>query len=116
MRIARRLLALALLAALGVAAWRFVGSNDEAVRVELLWLELGPAPLWGVLLGAFGAGVLLGGGALLYQLLRQALTARRYRKAVGALEAEVHQLRNLPLSEEETAAAGSRSRPARGSG
>lgn len=122
MRTARRLLALAILAGLGIAAWRFVGANAEATRVDLLWLELGPAPLWGVLLAAFGLGALLGGGALLYQLVRQSLTARRYRKAVASLEAEIHQLRNLPLADREAAVgagppvAGTRRRPARGSG
>ena len=48
---------------------------------------------------AFGSGV---GLATLLGLVRGArirLVSRRYRKAILGLEAEVHQLRNLPLSE-----------------
>ena len=38
-----------------------------------------------------------------YAMARARLLARRYRKRLAGLEAEVHQLRNLPLAGDETA-------------
>ena len=39
-----------------------------------------------------------------YQMAKLGLVARRYRKAVRGLESEVHQLRNLPLADDEGSA------------
>jgi hypothetical protein len=48
-------------------------------------------------------------------LARSRLVARRYRREVGGLEAEIHQLRNLPLAAEgETAGASEFDRRANG--
>jgi len=47
------------------------------------------------------AGAAVTGVFATMQLARQGLLSRRYRKIIRDLEAEVHQLRNLPLSEEE---------------
>lgn len=99
MRTVRRLLALALFVGVLVLGWNFAGQNPEPVQVALPLLEpLPPKPLWLVLVVSFGAGALLVGLVALYDRARLSLTARRWRKTADRLEAEVHQLRNLPLA------------------
>ncbi len=111
MRTIRRLLALALFAGLFYVAWRFTHSNEGTIRIDWLLGETPPLPVWLALLAAFGLGALSAGAALLYELVKKSLVARRYRKAVHGLESEIHQLRNLPLAGEETGAAARRSTP-----
>lgn len=106
MRIARRLFVLLLFAGLFGFAWRFTHGNTEAVAVDLVAWETPLLPLWGVVLGSFALGAACAGASLLYELARKSLLARRYRKAVAGLESEIHQLRNLPLAEEEPPPAG----------
>jgi uncharacterized integral membrane protein len=95
-----RLLWMSLFVGVLVIGWRFAGANGETVRIALPIGEFAPAPLWQALLAAFAAGA--GAAALigLYQVAKLRLVGRRYRKAVRGLEAEVHQLRTLPLSGE----------------
>jgi uncharacterized integral membrane protein len=100
MRWARRVLWLALVGALLVGGWRFASRNGAEVQVDLLFVELAPTPLWTVLLGAFALGAAAAGLAALWEVLRLGLVSRRYRKAMRRLEAEVHELRNLPLAAE----------------
>lgn len=119
MRTARRLLALALVVGGGFVAYRFVRANEVEVPVHLVAVELGPVPVSLALAVAFAAGLALGVAALLYPTVRNALAARRYRKALDALEQELHQLRSLPLAEEQGGArraSGGSGRSARGSG
>jgi hypothetical protein len=101
MKIARRLLALAVFAGLFWLAWEFTHRNNDEVTVDLLVWYTPPIPKWAALVAAFGAGALGTGLLLSWSLLRTRLVARRYRKAVGGLESEIHQLRNLPLAGEE---------------
>ena len=58
-------------------------------------------PVWAVIVCSFAAGAGLVGLYTAYRGVRAGLVARRYRVAVQELEAEVHQLRNLPLAAEE---------------
>jgi uncharacterized integral membrane protein len=109
MRTFRRLLAFAVFVAALVLGWRFAGANLDPVRIQYLVGTTGEIPLWGALLASAGAGAALAGLVGLYQAARLSLTARRWRKVARGLEAELHQLRNLPL-----AAAGD-APPARGS-
>ena len=104
MRLARRLIGLALFAAALVGGWRFAAENSVPVTVSYLAGEIGGVPLWAVLLVAFGAGMAVTGVVALLQLARLGLVSRRYRKTAHGLEAEVHQLRNLPLSDDSEAA------------
>jgi len=94
-----RIVYAALVVALLVVAYQFTGRNPEPVSVRLFGWSSAPQPLWLVLVAAFGAGFAL--AALLFgtRLARSTLVARRYRKVVSSLEAEVHQLRNVPLAE-----------------
>jgi uncharacterized integral membrane protein len=103
MKIIRRVLSLAVMALAFAAAYQF-GKNADPISVSLFRWTTPPAPTWLVLLAAFGAGALLAAVLLGYQLARLSLLSRRYRKEVGALESEVHQLRNLPLAAEGPAA------------
>ena len=103
MRIAQRLLVVAIFVAALAAGWRFAGQNASPVTVDYLLGQVGEVALWVALLGAFALGSLLATGAWLFQIAKLRLVVRRYRKSVQRLEAEVHQLRNLPLAAEEPA-------------
>ena len=56
-----------------------------------------------VLLGTFVLGALTGTLVCLLPLARTSLTARRYRRSIAGLEAEIHELRTLPLGPERAA-------------
>jgi uncharacterized integral membrane protein len=98
MTIVRRLLVLALFAGAFAATWQFVGRNAAPVDVDFWFRRTPSQPLWLVLLASFALGALAAGLALTFRMARLSLLARRYRRAVAALESEVHQLRNLPLA------------------
>jgi uncharacterized integral membrane protein len=105
MRMVRRLLGLALFVAALVIGWSFAHRNPDAVRVDLLLAQPAGQPLWLVLVAAFAAGALCAGLIGFYHAARLRLTARRYRRAAAGLEAEIHQLRNLPLAAQQEGAA-----------
>ena len=101
MRIARRLLALVIFLVVLIGAWRFASENSDPVRVYFWLGETKEVELWVVLAMAFLGGALCTGLLASYRLARAGLLARRYRVAVTGLEAELHQLRNLPLAAED---------------
>jgi uncharacterized integral membrane protein len=105
MQTVRRVIVLALFAALFVAAWRFASTNANEIRVDLLFFQIPAVPLWVALLSAFGIGVVLTGASVGYQVIKKNLVARRYRKTVRNLQSEIHQLRNLPLAGTDSAPA-----------
>jgi uncharacterized integral membrane protein len=98
MRSVRRLVAIAIFVAALVLGWKFAHANLEPVSVHYLVGVLAEIPLWAALVGAFGAGAVLVAIGALVPLARVGLTARRWRKVARELEAELHQLRNLPLA------------------
>jgi len=97
MRALRRALAVVVCVGLLVAGWRFAALHPQPVRVHYLLGETEQS-LWVALVGAFVAGAAFVAGLAALQLARLSMLARRYRKAAGRLEAEVHELRNLPLA------------------
>jgi len=97
MRTVRRLLLLAVFAALFYAAWQFVGGNGQEVSIELVMLRIS-VPLWAALLAAFVLGALSAGASLVYEIAKKSYALLRYRKQMAGLESEIHQLRNLPLA------------------
>lgn len=99
----RRLVGVALLAGVMVGGWQFAAKNATPVSIDYVFGQIEGVTLWQALLGAFASGALLVGVLHLYGVLKHGLVTRRYRKAVDGLEAEVHQLRNLPLAPEESA-------------
>jgi uncharacterized integral membrane protein len=119
MQTVRRLMALSLFAGLFFIVWRFASTNAIEIPVDLVFFQTPAAPIWVVLLIAFGVGVLLAGVSLFYVVVKKNLVARRYRKAVRGLESEIHQLRNLPLAATDSAlpsGAGAEGQDGEGSG
>jgi len=100
MRLARRLLALVVFVGLLFVGWRFAGSNAQLVPVHYPGGQFAERALWAILLVAFGSGVVLATLVAVVRGARIRLVSRRYRKLVDSLQAEVHQLRSLPLSEQ----------------
>ena len=100
MRWLRRLLLIALLVAAMVAGWQFAAENQDPVDVSYVLGEFLAVPLWQVMLVAFGSGAGLVALWTMFASARNGLVSRRYRKEIGGLEAEIHQLRNLPLAPE----------------
>lgn len=98
---ARRLLLVAVTAAVLIGGWHLGTLNEQLVSVHYGFGETAEIPLWAVVVAAFAVGVLLMSLYTIYRAMRAGLVARRYRIAHQALEAEVHQLRNLPLAGEE---------------
>ncbi len=106
MRWVRRALLLALLVGATTVGWQFAAENQEPVSVHYLTGELEDMALWKVLLGCFGSGAGLVTLFTMFASAKNGLVSRRYRKAIGGLEAEVHQLRNLPLAPDSEAQGG----------
>lgn len=98
MRWVRRILVAGVLIGVMVIGWRFAAENQEPVDVHYVAGQVVGIALWKVILGAFGAGAALVGAFTLVLSARNGLAHRRYRKALGGLESEIHQLRNLPLA------------------
>jgi len=96
----RRVLALTIFVGVLIGGWRFAAENATPVRVHYLLGVVDAVKLWQVLLAVFACGFVLPSSAVIYLALKNRLVARRYRKALGGLEAEIHQLRNLPLAPE----------------
>lgn len=107
MQVVRRLLGVGLFVAVLVVGWRFAAENSARVTIDMLVSEIDGVSLWAALLVSFASGAAAAGAIGLYRVARLGLVARRYRKAVRGLEAEVHQLRNLPLSTDAPAPGGS---------
>jgi len=99
MRLARRLISIVVFVALLVAGWQFANSNAAPVSVHYPGGEFAAQALWVVVLVAFGCGFGLAAIIATVRGARIRLVSRRYRKLVDSLQAEVHQLRSLPLSD-----------------
>jgi hypothetical protein len=106
MQLARRLVGAALFVAVLVLGWRFAADHSSEVVIRNPVTGDMQVTLWLALLVAFGVGVVSTGALASLKLARQGLISRRYRKVIRGLEAEVHQLRNLPLDGEDLPAAG----------
>ena len=100
MRLARRLFAFVVFAGLLVGGWYFAANNSELVTVYHPGGELGEVKLWLALLSAFGSGMGIAAVIGLVRGTKIRLASRRYRKLIAGLQAEVHQLRSLPLSDQ----------------
>ena len=104
MLILRRLVAIAIFVGALVLGWRFAAVNSGAVHVNYLLGETPELRIWVVLLCAFAFGALTSAAFLLYELAKLSLVARRQRRVMARFEAEIHELRNLPLRSEPMAA------------
>jgi len=106
MRSVRRVLAGGVALALGFSGWRFAALNSQDVALNYVFGEVPKVALWLALVYAFAAGFICAALFGVYQVTKQRLLARRYRKAVSGLEAEVHELRTLPLAPSQQDSAG----------
>jgi hypothetical protein len=87
----------------------FAAGNGDPVYVNYVFGRTAEqVALWKALIGAFALGAASSGAFALYASLRHGLTVRRYRKLLGGLESEIHQLRNLPLAPDPESPGGSR--------
>jgi hypothetical protein len=111
MRWFRRILQIGVLVALLIGGWMFAAENGQPVQVSYVLGQTGELRLWQALLVAFAVGALGVGAFTLLASLRHGMVQRRYRKLVGGLESELHQLRNLPLAPESEAPGGRALRP-----
>ena len=100
MRWARRIPLIALLVALPVGVHLFVSRNAEQIAIDYLGGRFEGVQIWLALLAAFGSGAVVAPLLAMLRGARLRLEVRRYRRAARELEAEVHQLRNLPLADE----------------
>ena len=105
MVVVRRALLLILLSGFIYGVWRLTSANATSVDIDFVVIAFHNVPLWAALGIAFVSGALLAAFVSSIEIARKSLTARKYRKTVGSLEAEVHQLRNLPLAQPEEAPA-----------
>lgn len=103
MQIVRRLLGIALFVAVLMLGWNFAAEHSGSVTIRLPFAPELDVTLWAALLTAFGLGVGLTGIVAMLRATHQGLVAHRYRKMIRDLEAEIHQLRNLPLAADESA-------------
>jgi uncharacterized integral membrane protein len=103
-----RILQIGVLAALLIGGWLFASENGAPVQVSYVLGQTGEIRLWQALLSAFALGALGVGAFTLLASVRHGMVQRRYRKLVGGLESELHQLRNLPLSPDPDAKGGAR--------
>ncbi len=99
MKILRRLLLLALFVGAIYVVLTFSEANATPVAIDLLLLELAEVALWVALLAAFAVGAAVALLIVAFELAKKSLINRRFRKQIEVLEAEVHQLRTLPLAE-----------------
>lgn len=82
----------------------FVGllpaNNSEPVSLHYVVGQSPAVPLYWVVLLSFGLGLVVASLPFIYLILKRGLVMRRYRKVMAGLQAEVHQLRSLPLAED----------------
>ena len=111
MLVARRLIAIIVFVGMLVAGWYFAAKNSTSITVHHPAGVIGEMPLWVALLVAFGSGVSITALVGLVRGARIRLVSRRYRKLIEGLQAEVHQLRSLPLSDQPSTAGASWGEP-----
>lgn len=122
MRLLVRLFWVALFVGVLLLGWTFRAQNEGEVTISYAFGQFPSVPQWLALLAAFAVGAAAAGLIGIYQVAKLRLLTRRFRKTVRGLEAEVHQLRTLPLSSEEPGIAPAQARledeprPARGRG
>lgn len=97
MKLTRPLALAMVLVVTAYAAVKFTSKNSESVSIDLLLVATPELPLWAVVLGVFGCGVLCGMSLLVFRLMQKGSKAREHQAAAEGLRAELHRLRNLPL-------------------
>jgi len=99
MKLFLRIATLAIIAALIWAAVRFILANDASIEIDYLLSSSVDLLLWQGLVFAFALGWVAATAVFGVGWLRARIETRRYRKAHAKIEAEVHQLRSLPIGD-----------------
>ncbi len=84
----------------------FPDANSTPVDIDLLWIRVPNVEAWLLLVGSMLFGGLLATLVVGFAWLKARVLNRRYLKVIKRLEAELHQMRSLPLSTSEDALAG----------
>ncbi|MCH2171134.1 LapA family protein [Myxococcota bacterium] len=100
MRVLKNLLFVVAFVGLLVGGWFFAARNATPVEIDYLAGRVEAVDLWVALLVCFCAGAAIVAVFAGYQWMKMRFVIRRYRKVSASLEAELHQMRNLPLSDE----------------
>lgn len=82
-----------------VMGWSFRANNATPVELDLIWIRVPGVELWRIILASVAIGGVFAGTFVGFGWLRVRLENRRYRKAIRRLEAELHEMRSLPLSD-----------------
>jgi uncharacterized membrane protein YciS (DUF1049 family) len=84
----------------------FPDANSTPVDIDLLWIRVPNVEAWLLLVGSMLIGGVLATLVVGFAWLKARVLNRRYLKVIKRLEAELHQMRSLPLSTGEDALAG----------
>lgn len=95
----RRLFFVAIVVGIVWVGVLFSRANATPLDIDLLLRTIPAVPAWLGLIGSVAVGAALAFLLSGFELAKQGLVSRRYRKRIDSLEAEVHQLRTLPLSD-----------------
>jgi len=78
--------------------WALRAGNDTPINLDLIWIQIHEVETWRAILVSLGLGALVAAILVGFSWLRLRLLNRRYRSTIRRLEAELHQLRSLPLA------------------
>ncbi len=81
-----------------VLGWSFPTGNSSPVDVDLIWIRVSDVALWWVILVSAGVGAFASLLVVGFAWIRGRLLNFRYRREIRRLEAELHEMRSLPLS------------------
>ena len=85
--------------------WYLASLNAVPVgEINLYFARFAEVPLWRALVGSLVIGAALAAVILSWPLLRLKLSLRRTEKRIAQLERELHGLRTLPLTDEDSVA------------
>jgi uncharacterized membrane protein YciS (DUF1049 family) len=79
--------------------WMFRDRNSNSIDLELIWFQVSDIEIWWVILVAMALGGGLAAMPLSFAWLRSRLLNMRYRRAIKRLESELHEMRSLPLAD-----------------
>lgn len=78
--------------------WTFRAGNSAPIDLELIWIQVPNVEIWRVILLTLFLGASLSALIFGFAWLRARLLNGRYRRAIKRLEAELHEMRSLPLA------------------
>lgn len=98
----KRILVIAIVVAIALYAAVVARLNATTFELDLFFVRLPGVELWMLLFGALLLGAAAAALALSWPYFRLRLLARRQGRRITQLEQEVHGLRTLPLTDEDS--------------